>query len=798
MLKRGHSILREQDFATFEDWEVWRSAETSALERLIELSTSKPPMSIQYADNPNLDTICITVIEAKGLLPKDKASGSNNPYCVVQFRGRTFVSNVVRNSVNPTWMFTVPLIMWSSDDVVSIGVWNRPTVNMDKIQTAANQKQAFLGACVFTAQSLIACANNPERQSMTVPLSKRSKRSHLSIFRDTCTKLCNTLNYSLGTFFNAATGNTQTSSKDLEVTTVMLSAMQTSSVITGLELDVDVCEHASGLLTTFYSPLAGQLEEFAQKYVAASPDMSDVFDLYKAVRRLQDTCEAIDFRIADGFPVTRWFRPFLREWLSRSEIKMRDWIAGALQIDNCKRISDTIPYSSSILDVFTSFQQQIDFVCSLNWPNSIDHKLIFMRLLYEVCNCLSHYSHLTRDKIEQEFTALKVNQPVARRVTQAQIGNIKIRIKQPAFMARRKKRPAPADQIIHYRFSSEACVRLSNIQSLLPRFMDLVRNVPRFDLSANLPYNSSKDELTYGDTRYAITLQIMSALHVMFLRPWTAQLSCRIYCNNGREVGRTHLMQQASTITWNCVILAVLSEREILGGLNVRIVQHVPGQPDAAFAVGKIQFDSIGDVLEIAAKSKGTTLSVSLNGPSSLLVNLAIDTNIDFEFIVSLAEQITTRNLGEVVDMFVDQLCFDLRDRIHPVTLRYKTQAILDAFNKSKLMFKKTAPNDANAIDMEELASDIAPILDFLDANLDVMAENVDGELAFRMAGHVWDRVVSICEAMIVPSLGEDPKERKPWDEKRMMFFRKFIEVGRVLCMKTVCDPNQQLIRSEK
>ncbi|EGF82681.1 hypothetical protein BATDEDRAFT_34375 [Batrachochytrium dendrobatidis JAM81] len=42
----------------------------------------------------------------------------------------------------------------------------------------------------------------------------------------------------------------------------------------------------------------------------------------------------------------------------------------------------------------------------------------------------------------------------------------------------------------------------------------------------------------------------------------------------------------------------------------------------------------------------------------------------------------------------------------------------------------------------------------------------------------IWDCVLTTAEGLIVPSLADEAKERKPWDERRMSFFRKFIEAA--------------------
>lgn len=54
----------------------------------------------------------------------------------------------------------------------------------------------------------------------------------------------------------------------------------------------------------------------------------------------------------------------------------------------------------------------------------------------------------------------------------------------------------------------------------------------------------------------------------------------------------------------------------------------------------------------------------------------------------------------------------------------------------------------------------------------------MDEALALEVVLGSWNRFVADAEALIVPTLYDDVKERKQWDERRFQFFRKLVEVG--------------------
>ena len=60
---------------------------------------------------------------------------------------------------------------------------------------------------------------------------------------------------------------------------------------------------------------------------------------------------------------------------------------------------------------------------------------------------------------------------------------------------------------------------------------------------------------------------------------------------------------------------------------------------------------------------------------------------------------------------------------------------------------------------------------------------SMDESLALQIVLGSWNRFVVDAEALIVPTLFDDNKERKPWDERRFQFFQKLVEVSFLIFM---------------
>ncbi|XJO74858.1 hypothetical protein BDV3_005617 [Batrachochytrium dendrobatidis] len=984
LLSNHAGYLHLNDFGSQEEYDLWRAGELAALDKLVQLSQLGIPAPSSASSFSKLHAnrseaiLILRVMGAQGLTPKDKQSGSNNPYCVVEFMNRVFVSPVHKHTTSPQWEFQIPLVVSDMNSQVVISIWNRPTgIEKGRISQPSSSKEAFLGVCVLSTRHLFEWAQHKEQRTQSLDLGKRSAKSRVSgsltiavelaffgtvstdrskhisgntrqisevvyraippdpnryyyelyrlvveydfavcgassisdlsltllhdiagswrirpsfrtlcaydilsklysqgyisaellyqqgftkafhevvggkvaitkaeshIFQSCSETLSKLLEYQLCTFFNMIKSTTEDvdcsrkSKHQLEMMTVMISALRTCPLIPGSVENTNVAEYASQLLLqsltaryhgllgisnicqdntdylpltllidsirselgvynerydvvlfgsvhvpslaakALYGPVSSQLEEFAKTYVAVSPDMSDVFDLYAATRKLQSVCELMDFRLSDQFPVTRWFRSFVKEWLIRSEKSVNEWVKSALDVDKFVRISNTILHSTSIIDIFTSFQQQLDFIRMLDWPNEVELHMFYGRLLQTFVEGIARYTQMTDEKLNAVLMDSRNRQAVKRRITVAQFDKIHIHFKIPNFI----KNKAAEDHEIQYRFTPEACVHLSNIQALYPRFCDLLENIPKphCETSPSTGLFQSSERMLYGEPKYSVRIEIVRGHRLLITRPWITRLSCQVSTAYGRRLGSTCSILQASNPVWNQFIYAHLTGSEIISGIHFFVLHHCPDKPDAQYAVGKVHIEGVQSVMDM---SNGLETLVQLGSYGRLLVRIHISSPENILFIKNMVSSRTNASMKQVMKYFVDQLCFDFQERIYLISLKYKTQAFTAFIQKKNPMFFKsrdaTEPSH-NAINMDELGVDLEPLFEHLNANMEVLTENVDEPLAFEIIGMIWDCVLTTAEGLIVPSLADEAKERKPWDERRMSFFRKFIEAA--------------------
>ncbi|KAJ3064451.1 hypothetical protein HDU98_012152, partial [Podochytrium sp. JEL0797] len=103
------------------------------------------------------------------------------------------------------------------------------------------------------------------------------------------------------------------------------------------------------------------------------------FTVYRSMQDLLELCEKIDFRLVEKVKLREWFKPFLEEFVKLSESKINEWVQNAVAVDDFSLLP--AGHSSSVLDIFMSFQQQLEFIINLNWPSDEETALFIGKLI---------------------------------------------------------------------------------------------------------------------------------------------------------------------------------------------------------------------------------------------------------------------------------------------------------------------------------------------------------------------------------------------------------------------------------
>jgi hypothetical protein len=238
-------------------------------------------------------------------------------------------------------------------------------------------------------------------------------------------------------------------------------------------------------------------------------------------------------------------------------------------------------------------------------------------------------------------------------------------------------------------------------------------------------------------------------------------------------VAKTKIINQTSSAIWDELVYVSLGEKEIENGLVFSLLHHLPDKPPSIYATGIIKGATIMGV-ESTQKIK-----FPLDTYGTLECKLDFTESNQFGIFYDFAEWNSRETRAEMTLLFIEQLCYDLRDRVHPISLQYKTGRLVRILSNPRVGEGNAGSHDAlSDEEIAEIDGNLGLMFEFLDNNLALLNQEIHEDFSLKIVEAIWDRFVSVSEHLIVPMLGDEPKERKEWEEKRIQFFDHYIKTA--------------------
>ncbi|KAJ3049739.1 hypothetical protein HK097_009297 [Rhizophlyctis rosea] len=867
------------DFETPSDYSHWKTTESQDVTKLIDAAEAPYPV-------PKGTLVSITVKDARRLMAKEKGGGSN-PYCAISVNGRTFVSDISMNNLNPQWNLEVAIRATES-------IW---TNGYSPFQTLPPQPRRYYAALLrrlldydsrqkdgggqlsATSQAIlnnVAMIWRVDDVSRSIALystlgmlyvqgvipigvlfnegfqdvyekmraPQMVRKSDLQEFIRTSESTLTIIKHHLGTFFNQPVS--PQSGKQLEYMVQILGSLYSMPYFSGeygtvadamrVSLTNSIEARYHGLyaiahairddplsvklanlvqavdreLRLYYAHLdtvllgdihiptisahmyldkiAVYLDSFASTYAASAPDLADALELYRVVREFAGTVSDIDRSLTLRLAIEQWFRPFVLEWLKISEEKTREWVVNAIKLDKFEPTSANALYSSSVLDIFTSFQQQLDVLAQLQWPEPVESRMFVDTLLENMANALERYcTILSRSAVEDPDLKRRQTQKGGGAVNASPNGKRKLTFSVKK-LRKSKDVPVNPDEL---RFSPEACVRLNNIDEMKNRMAQLRPPnppPPAYSTDGHQPSTSVPKRKTR-----LLRITISEAHNLNISRPYTTRLFCKITApaiSGGRELARTKPLRQRPTIRWGETFCCVVTEREFEDGLSLHLVQSVPGKGEYVVGYCSMGRGRLGEV------------EVRIGGSSGILVDVVEEVDGgSFEFLNERLRWVAEVHERVIVDYLADKLCHDLRDRLKTLSNKHRTAPMKSFMNKVRtsesnitnlLRSPSPTPSPSSAYSSSSFSSqtphlslltdaevedDLAPLLQHVNVNLEVLTGTMEHRNALRVVKGLWERILVVLEGLLVPDLGEEDREVKAKEERRVAWCRWAMEI---------------------
>lgn len=129
-----------------------------------------------------------------------------------------------------------------------------------------------------------------------------------------------------------------------------------------------------------------------------------LFSLYLLVKEL------INLRITGGSKSDNmyalddyhgWFKQSAMRWFDIAQVKAKERIRKAVELDQILRIDETVNHSTSAIDAVGCFQQIREFWKKIAWPDPTGSYVFVMQITNEICSNASYYADLLFQKVIQ-------------------------------------------------------------------------------------------------------------------------------------------------------------------------------------------------------------------------------------------------------------------------------------------------------------------------------------------------------------------------------------------------------------
>ncbi|CAG8512939.1 13450_t:CDS:10 [Ambispora leptoticha] len=488
--------------------------------------------------------------------------------------------------------------------------------------------------------------------------------------------------------------------------------------------------------------------------------VTDIFELYREILNIKVLHETHASGTKFNFSIEEWFRPHVLKWLEMTDNKTPEWVHSAISVDEFKPISSTDRNSSSVVDLFTSFNQTIEFLKRLNWPNEYQFARFMTSLSRTICKALEQYC----TKMEVLFRADMF--PEEERAQETQ--------KQSAWYVRAKTAIASDEKIIPFDFKPELCIKLNNLEAAREQLDKLYYSIDVDYLSEVIRDAGPVVPEKVEKNRYLFTIKIVLAENIAAL---DANGYSDPYCVLTDEVGKTLAKTRVIYETLNPRWEEAFDITIETGGDQMRWVAATVWDRDqvgsddvcgrAYFRLDPQYFNDYlaHDVWLDLEKQGRLLLRISMEGEKD-----------DIQFYFGKAFRTLKRTQSDMARSIVDRMSPFLRqclskDVIHKLT---KSSSGLSGFFSDK---KKEPLTD---VEVEEA---IYPLFDYFDTNLQTLHTNLTETVVNMVIIKIWKEIEVTLEELLVPPLSDRPSDMKALNEveadvvfKWLKFLKQYLQ----------------------
>ncbi|CAO3587279.1 unnamed protein product [Absidia cylindrospora] len=458
------------------------------------------------------------------------------------------------------------------------------------------------------------------------------------------------------------------------------------------------------------------------------------------------------------FKVESWFLSHIRRWLIATNNATLEWVENAIKQDEFVRINDTTLHSSSIVDLFSMFHQAVDFVQNLQWPNELQH-CRFLTVLSKVIGiALEQYTYSIETMINEDiFPSVRDQEaltPSAMFFGKAQqfIGGKPV-----------KELDAPLD------FTKELCVKINDIEAARLRLDRLYELVDADDVADYMRENSGPTTEKVEQKNYLYSVKVVRAENLAPLNKNGLSDPYVVLEFGDKQSSRTKTMNETLNPRWDQMFDIWLDEKtvDVLAIVYDEDLIGPNGECGAVwFQLSPQYFDDY----------QTHELVLNLHPQGKLIIRVSMEgEKDDIQFWFGKAVRTLKRSENDAAGLIVDRMGKYIRQTLSRRTLDAllgRERSFFSTFSKANTQIEPS---------LQDCEDCIAPVLDYLERNLQILNDNLSETNMQLVIIKIWKDILLTLEGIMLPPLSEHQSDMTPLDDYELHIVFKWLELLKIL-----------------
>lgn len=498
--------------------------------------------------------------------------------------------------------------------------------------------------------------------------------------------------------------------------------------------------------------------------------IQDGFELYRELSEFRRVHADALPHVPFPYKIEDLLADFVWRWIKTTEEQVIGWVENAVKHDGFNvrtQVAGQTPtederHSTSVLDIFSSFNQVIDQVSQLNWDDDLSYAKFMTALSKAIGQGVSRYCELLDQMFSKEMDRLTPEQEAAANMT-----------RQEKWVQLAKDTWNNKERVEPFNFYPQSFVKLNNISFAIQQWDKLETEV-NVDACAEVvkKYTPPAAHRPRKTTNYVFTIKIVEAEDLK---------ACDVNGFSDPYVVLTDEYQKRLS-----------KSRIVYRNLNPRWDESVDitTQGPLNLIATIWDWDAVGDhdyVGRTSLKLDPSHFSdflpreywLDLDTQGRLMVRVSMEgERDDIQFYFGKAFRSLQRTQRDMTRKITDKLSAYINHSLSRRALRLllnrgiSMATVSSYFSRHRASATPTATMPPDA----EIVNALKPLFDYFDDNFAIMQQTLTSEAMIAVMTRIWKEVLVTVEALLVPPLSDKPSQQKALTQQELDVVFKWLQ----------------------